>query len=92
MRVIEKTKQFLIIEKAKLRIGLLKLVLAVPFWIVIASLILIGFGVGRAIYLSDSRPEQKVAQMWQSNTYNFSGDKVVFVPFFSAESPLFGQY
>ena len=78
MRVIEKTKQFLIIEKAKLRIGLLKLVLAVPFWIVIASLILIGFGVGRAIYLSDSRPEQKVAQMWQSKSETSYRHMVVF--------------
>jgi len=78
MRVIEKTKQFLIIEKAKLRIGLLKLVLAVPFWIVIASLILIGFGVGRAIYLSESRPEQKVAQMWQSKSETSYRHMVVF--------------
>lgn len=78
MRVIEKTKQFLIIEKAKLRIGLLKLVLAVPFWIVIASLILIGFGVGRAIYLSDSRPEQKVAQMWQSKSETSYRHMVVY--------------
>ena len=78
MRVIEKTKQFLIIEKAKLRIGLLKLVLAVPFWIVIASLILIGFGVGRAIYLSESRPEQKVAQMWQSKSETSYRHMVVY--------------
>lgn len=78
MRIIDKTKQFLNIEKAKIRIGLLKLVLAVPFWIVIASLILIGFGVGRAIYLSDSRPEQKVAQMWQSKSETSYRHMVVF--------------
>ena len=78
MRVIDKTKQFLNTEKAKIRIGLLKLVLAVPFWIVIASLILIGFGIGRAIYLSESRPEQKVAKMWQSKSDTSFRHMVVF--------------
>ena len=78
MRVIDKTKQFLNTEKAKIRIGLLKLVLAVPFWIVIASLILIGFGIGRAIYLSESRPEQKVAEMWQSKSDTSFRHMVVF--------------
>ena len=50
MRVIEKTKQFFNFEKSKIKVGFLKLVLAVPFWIVVASLILIGFGIeiGRA--------------------------------------------
>ena len=78
MRVIDKTKQFLNIEKAKLKINFLKLVLAVPFWIVVVSLILIGTGIGRAVYLSDSRPEQKVAKMWQSNTETSFRHMVVF--------------
>ena len=78
MRVIEKTKQFFNVEKSKLKIGFLKLVLAVPFWIVIASLILIGFGIGRAIYLSDNRPEQRVAEMWQNKSETGFRHMVVF--------------
>ena len=78
MRVIEKTKQFFNFEKSKIKVGFLKLVLAVPFWIVVASLILIGFGIGRAIYLSDSRPEQKVAEMWQNKSETGFRHMVVF--------------
>ena len=65
MRIIEKTKQFLNIEKGKIKRDLLRLVLAAPFWIVIASLVIIAIGVGRAIYLTDTRPDQYVAEQWQ---------------------------
>ena len=78
MKVIEKTKQFFNVEKSKFKVGFLKLVLAVPFWIVVASLILIGFGIGRAIYLSDNRPEQKVAEMWQNKSETGFRHMVVF--------------
>ena len=78
MRVIEKTKQFFNLEKSKIKVGFLKLVLGVPFWIVVASLILIGFGIGRAIYLSDNRPEQKVAEMWQYKSETGFRHMVVF--------------
>lgn len=78
MRVIEKTKQFFKLEKSKVKVGFLKLVLGVPFWIVVASLILIGFGIGRAIYLSDNRPEQKVAEMWQYKSETGFRHMVVF--------------
>ena len=68
MKVIEKTKQFFNVEKSKFKVGFLKLVLAVPFWIVVASLILIGFGIGRSYYLTDTRPDQYMAEAWQSGS------------------------
>lgn len=78
MRVIEKTKQFLNIEKGKIKINFLKLILAVPFWIVVIALIFIGFGVGRAIYLIDTRPDSKVAEMWQSKSETSFRHMVVY--------------
>ena len=78
MRIIDKTKQFFTIEKSKIKVGFLKLVLGVPFWIVVVSLVLIGFGIGRAIYLADNRPEQKVAEMWQNKSETGFRHMVVF--------------
>ena len=46
MKVIEKSKQLVVIEKGKIKRGLLKLVLAVPFWVVVVALGLIAFGTG----------------------------------------------
>ena len=68
MRIIEKTKQFFSFEKGKIKRNLLKLVLAVPFWIVVAAIGLIAFGTARAVYLTDTRPDQYVAENWQSTT------------------------
>lgn len=66
MRIIDKTKEFWNKEKGEAKKNLLKLILAVPFWIIVAALILIAFGVGRAIYLTDTRPDQYVAEAWQN--------------------------
>ena len=78
MRIIEKTKQFLNIEKGKIKRDLLRLVLAVPFWIVVASLGLIAFGIGRAVYLTDTRPDQYVAEYWQNKSDNAFRHMVVY--------------
>ena len=63
MRIIEKTKSFLNREKGKAKVRLLKLIMGAPFWIIVAALILIAFGAGRAIYLTDTRPDQYMAEV-----------------------------
>lgn len=68
MRLIDKTKELLEKEKGNVRRNFLKLVLAVPFWLILASLVLIGFGIGRAVYLTDTRPDQYVAEAWQNGS------------------------
>ncbi|MBQ5518723.1 MAG: hypothetical protein IIT90_01315, partial [Clostridiales bacterium] len=78
MRIIEKTKQFFNFEKGKIKRNLLKLVLAVPFWIVVAAIGLIAFGAARAVYLTDTRPDQYVAETWQSKTDTAFRHMVVF--------------
>ena len=78
MRIIEKTKQFFNFEKGKIKRNLLKLVLAVPFWIVVAAIGLIAFGTARAVYLTDTRPDQYVAETWQSKTDTAFRHMVVF--------------
>lgn len=78
MRIIEKTKQFFSFEKGKIKRNLLKLVLAVPFWIVVAAIGLIAFGTARAVYLTDTRPDQYVAETWQSKTDTAFRHMVVF--------------
>lgn len=68
MRLIEKTKELLEKEKGNFRRNFLKLILAVPFWLILGALVLIGFGVGRAFYLTDTRPDQYVAEAWQNGS------------------------
>ena len=68
MRLIDKTKELIEKEKGNLRRNFLKLILAVPFWLILAALVLIGIGVGRAIYLTDTRPDQYVAEAWQNGS------------------------
>ena len=68
MRIIDKTKEFWDKQKSETKKNLLKLILAVPFWIVVAALVLIAIGVGRAIYLTDTRPDQYVAEAWQNGS------------------------
>ena len=68
MRIIEKTKSFLNREKVKAKVRLLKLIMGAPFWIIVAALILIAFGAGRAIYLTDTRPDQYMAEVWQNGS------------------------
>lgn len=68
MRLIDKTKEFLNKEKGEIRRKFLKLILAVPFWLILASLVCIGFGIGRAVYLTDTRPDQYVAEAWQNGS------------------------
>lgn len=68
MRIIEKTKSFLNREKGKAKVRLLKLIMGAPFWIIVAALILIAFGAGRAIYLTDTRPDQYMAEVWQNGS------------------------
>lgn len=68
MRFIDKTKELLNTEKGNARRNLLKLILAVPFWLILASAVLIAFGAGRAFYLKDTRPDQRVAEIWQSGS------------------------
>ena len=68
MRFIDKTKELLEKEKSSLRRSFLKMILAVPFWLILVSLVLIGFGVGRAVYLTDTRPDQYVAEAWQNGS------------------------
>ena len=68
MHIIDKTKDLWNIEKGNAKKTLLKLVMAVPFWLIVASLALMAFGIGRAIYLTDKRSDQKVAEVWQSGS------------------------
>ena len=68
MRFIDKTKELWNTEKGNAKRNLLKLILAVPFWLIVAALFLMAFGIGRAIYLIDTRPDQQVAEIWQSNS------------------------
>lgn len=68
MRLIDKTKKFFITEKGNIGRRLLKLTLAAPFWVILCSLILTGTGIGRAVYLSGSRYEQRAAEIWQQGT------------------------
>lgn len=68
MNVIAKTKEVFNVERSNVKRKLLKLVLAAPFWIILLSLFFIGFGVGRALYLTRTRQDQYVAEYWQSNS------------------------
>ena len=56
MRFIDKTKELWNTEKGNAKRNLLKLILAVPFWLIVVALFLMAFGIGRAIYLIDTRP------------------------------------
>ena len=60
MQIIDKTKEVLETEKVNTKRKFLKLIFAVPFWLILAAFVLIGFGIGRAFYLIDTRPDQKV--------------------------------
>ena len=68
MRITAKTKQLLNTEKENAGKKLLKMIFAVPFWLIIAAVVLIAFGTGRIFYLIDTRPDQKVAEIWQSSS------------------------
>ena len=68
MRFIDKTKELWNTEKGNAKRSFLKLILAVPFWLILASVVLIAFGTGRAVYLIDTRPDQRVAEIWQSSS------------------------
>lgn len=68
MQIIDKTKELWNFEKGNAKKDILKLVLAVPFWLIVASLALMAFGIGRALYLTDKRSDQKVAEVWQSGS------------------------
>ena len=68
MRLIEKTKEFWNKETGNAKKNFVKLILAVPFWIILIGLILIGFGIGRSYYLTDTRPDQYMAEAWQSGS------------------------
>jgi len=68
MRFIDKTKELWNTEKGNAKRNLLKLILAVPFWLIVIAVALMAFGIGRAIYLIDTRPDQQVAEVWQSNS------------------------
>ena len=68
MQIIDKTKEVLETEKVNTKRKFLKLIFAVPFWLILAAFVLIGFGIGRAFYLIDTRPDQKVAEIWQSKS------------------------
>ncbi len=67
MRIIDKTKEIWNKSRENTKRNLLKLILAVPFWIILAALILIAFGAGRAIFLSRARQDRHVAEVWQKN-------------------------
>ena len=71
MRLIDKTKELWNKETGNAKRNFLKLILAVPFWIIVAGLTLTGFGVGRAYYLTDTRPDQYMAEAWQSSDTSF---------------------
>lgn len=68
MQFIDKTKELWNTEKGNAKRNLLKLILAVPFWLIVIAMFLMAFGIGRAIYLIDTRPDQQVAEVWQSNS------------------------
>ena len=68
MRFIDKTKELWNTEKGNAQKSLLKLIFAVPFWLILAALVLMIFGIGRAVYLIDTRPDYKVARIWQSGS------------------------
>ena len=68
MRITDKTKKLIVQEKENAGRKFLKFVFAVPFWLILAALVLIAFGIGRAVYLIDTRPDQYVAEIWQSNS------------------------
>ena len=68
MQIINKTKEMLETEKVNTKRKFLKLIFAVPFWLILAAVVLIGFGIGRAFYLIDTRPDQRIAEIWQSNS------------------------
>ena len=78
MRFIDKTKEIWNTEKGNARRNLLKLILAVPFWLILAAVVLMAFGISRAFYLIDTRPEQKVAKVWQSSSETSFRHMVVF--------------
>lgn len=67
MQFIDKTKELWNTEKGNAKRNLLKLILAVPFWLIVIALFLMAFGISRAVYLIDTRPDQQVAEAWQSN-------------------------
>lgn len=68
MRFIDKTKELWNLEKGNAKRNLLKLILAVPFWLIVIALFLMAFGISRAVYLTDTRPDQQIAEAWQSNS------------------------
>ena len=68
MRFIDKTKELWNLEKGNAKRNLLKLILAVPFWLIVIALFLMAFGIARAVYLTDTRPDQQIAEAWQSNS------------------------
>lgn len=68
MRVIEKTKELFNIEKGNIKAGLLKMVFAAPFWIIVFALFLAIFGISRALFLTGTRPDQYVAEQWQKDS------------------------
>ena len=68
MRFIDKTKELWNTEKGNARKNLLKLILAVPFWFILAALVMMAFGIGRTYYLIDTRPDQKNAEIWQNSS------------------------
>ena len=68
MRFIDKTKELWNLEKGNAKRNLLKLILAVPFWLIVIALFLMAFGISRAVYLIDTRPDQQIAEAWQSNS------------------------
>ena len=68
MQLFDKTKKLWNTEKGNVKRRFLKLILAVPFWLILVSVILMAFGICRIYYLIDTRPEQKTARIWQSNS------------------------
>lgn len=68
MRLTKRTKELIDTEKENARKKLLRFIFAVPFWLILAAVILIVFGTCRAIFLIDTRPDQHVAEIWQSSS------------------------
>ena len=68
MRLLDKTKQLWNTEKGNAKRNFLKLILAAPFWILLAAVILLSFGIGRAVFLIGSRPDYQVARLWQGKS------------------------
>ena len=68
MRLTNRTKELINNEKVNAKNKLLKFIFAVPFWLILASLVLMAFGICRAVYLTDSRPDQHIAEIWQSRS------------------------